>query len=154
MCKIANEKNYSIFILGGKEGVAEKAGLNLLDQYKNIRIVGTYSPPIGFEKNVEELNRINDLITSKKPDILLACLGCPKQEKWIYENYKKYDATVSICAGATVDFLGNVQRAPRWMSNIGLEWLFRFFQEPRRMFKRYFVNDMKIFKLVFKYRRK
>lgn len=69
------------------------------------------------------------------PDLLIGCLGCPKQEKWIYENYMKYDATVSVCAGATVDFLaGNIKRAPRWMSDHGLEWFYRFLQEPKRMF--------------------
>ena len=66
----------------------------------------------------------------------------------------KYDATVSVCAGATVDFLaGNIKRAPRWMSDHGLEWFYRFLQEPKRMFKRYFLDDVKILRLIFKYRR-
>ena len=69
------------------------------------------------------------------------------------ENYQKYDAKVSICAGATVDFLaGNVNRAPKWMSEHGLEWFYRFLQEPKRMFKRYFIDDVKILKLIWKYR--
>ena len=94
------------------------------------------------------------MITAAQPDLVIACFGCPKQEKWIYENYQKYDATVSICAGATVDFLaGNVSRAPTWMSNHGLEWLYRFFQEPKRLFKRYFIDDVKVLGLVWKYRR-
>ena len=94
------------------------------------------------------------MISEVNPDILIACFGCPKQEKWIYENIGKYRAKVSICAGATVDFLaGNVKRAPLWMSENGLEWFYRFLQEPKRMFKRYFVDDMKIFKLILKYRK-
>ena len=93
------------------------------------------------------------MISLAKPDLLFVCFGCPKQEKWVYDNYKKYDAKVSICAGATVDFLaGNVKRAPKWMSNIGLEWFYRFLQEPKRLFKRYFIDDMKIIKLIFKYK--
>ena len=101
----------------------------------------------------KELTKINDMISEKKPDLLIACFGCPKQEKWVYENYQKYDAKVSICAGATVDFLaGNVNRAPKWMSEHGLEWFYRFLQEPKRMFKRYFIDDVKILKLVFKYK--
>lgn len=153
LCKRAAEKGYSIYIIGGKEGIAEKAKQNHERDLPGIRIVGTYAPPFGFEKDEKELNRINEMISSAHPDILIACFGCPKQEKWIYENYQKYDAKVSICAGATVDFLaGNVNRAPKWMSDHGLEWFYRFLQEPKRMFKRYFVDDVKIIGLIKKYR--
>lgn len=152
LCEYATLKKYSIFIIGGKEGIAEKAKKNLERNLPNINIIGVYSPPYGFEKNQRELDIINNMIRKVHPDILIACFGCPKQEKWIYENYSKYNATVSICAGATVDFLaGNVKRAPRWMSNLGLEWFFRFMQQPRRMFKRYFIDDIKIVKLILKY---
>lgn len=152
LCKRAAEKGYSIFIIGGKEGIAKKAQQNLERDLPGIRIVGTYAPPFGFEKDEKELNRINEMISDAHPDILIACFGCPKQEKWIYENYQKYDAKVSVCAGATVDFLaGNVNRAPKWMSDHGLEWFYRFLQEPKRMFKRYFVDDVKILKLIRKY---
>lgn len=154
LCEKAAQKGYSIFIIGGKEGVAKQAKYNLEKNLPGIKIVGTYAPPLGFEKNMSELNHINNIISEVHPDLLIACFGCPKQEKWIYENYQKYDAKVSICAGATVDFLaGNVKRAPKWMSNHGLEWFYRFTKEPKRMFKRYFVDDMKIAKLVWKYRR-
>ena len=153
LCKRAAENGYSLFIIGGKEGIAEKAKQNLERDLPGIRIVGTYAPPFGFEKDAKELNRINRMISDVHPDLLVACFGCPKQEKWIYENISKYDAKVSVCAGATVDFLaGNVNRAPRWMSEHGLEWFYRFLQEPKRMFKRYFVDDVKIIGLIKKYR--
>ena len=152
LCKRATEKGYSLFIIGGKEGIAEKAKQNLERDLPGIRIVGTYAPPFGFEKDEKELNRINEMISDAHPDILIACFGCPKQEKWIYENYQKYAAKVSVCAGATVDFLaGNVNRAPKWMSDHGLEWFYRFLQEPKRMFKRYFIDDVKILGLIRKY---
>ena len=135
--------------------MARKAKDNLESQYYGINIVGTYAPPLGFENDDEEIKRINQMITEVHPDLLIVCFGCPKQEKWIYENYEKYDAKVSICAGATVDFLaGNVKRAPGWMSDHGLEWFYRFMQEPKRMFKRYFLDDTVIFKLIWKYRRR
>lgn len=154
LCKTAAEKGYTIFILGGKDGIAEQAKTKLEKDLPGIRIVGTYAPPFGFEKDAEELEKINQMITEVHPDLLIACFGCPKQEKWIYENYEKYDAAVSVCAGATVDFLaGNVKRAPKWMSDHGLEWFYRLTQEPQRLFKRYFVDDMKIFGLVWKYRK-
>lgn len=154
LCEIAAEKGYSLFILGGKDGIAEQAAARLREQYPNIRVVGAYAPPFGFEEDPTELEKINAMISQEKPDLLITCFGCPKQEKFIYENRMKYDATVSVCAGATVDFLaGNVKRAPKWMSDHGLEWLYRFSQEPKRLFKRYFVDDVKIVKLVRKYRR-
>lgn len=153
LCKRAAQKSYSIFIIGGKEGIAEKAKQNLERALPGIKIVGTYAPPFGFERDEKELNKINEMISSVHPDILIVCFGCPKQEKWIYENYQKYDAKVSVCAGATVDFLaGNVSRAPKWMSDHGFEWFYRFLQEPKRMFKRYFIDDMKILGLIRKYR--
>lgn len=153
LCERAEKKGHSIFIIGGKDGIAEKAKHNLETNYRGINIVGTYAPPFGFEKDENELTKINEMISKAHPDLLIACFGCPKQEKWIYENYQKYDAKVSVCAGATVDFLaGNVNRAPKWMSEHGFEWFYRFLQEPKRMFKRYFVDDIKIIKLIRKYR--
>jgi N-acetylglucosaminyldiphosphoundecaprenol N-acetyl-beta-D-mannosaminyltransferase len=153
LCEDAAKKGHTIFIIGGKDGIADKAKANLEKKHPKIKIVGTYAPPFGFEKSDEELRKINKMISDKKPDLLIACFGCPKQEKWIYENYQKYDAKVSVCAGATVDFLaGNINRAPHWMSEHGLEWFYRFLQEPKRMFKRYFVDDVKILKLIWKYR--
>lgn len=153
LCKVAQKKKYTIFIIGGKDGIAEKAKANLEKKLPDIEIVGVYAPPFGFEKNQDELDRINAMISDVHPDLLIACFGCPKQEKWIYENIDKYDAKVTICAGATVDFLaGNVKRAPRWMSDHGLEWFYRLLQEPKRMFKRYLIDDVKILRLVRKYK--
>ena len=152
LCKVASEKGYSLFIIGGAEGVADKAKKNLENDLPGIKSVGAYSPPFGFEKNEAELDKINTIITNTHPDIVIACFGCPKQEKWVYENYQKYDAIVSICAGATVDFLaGNFSRAPKWMADHGLEWIYRFLQEPKRLFRRYFVEDIKIMNLIVKY---
>lgn len=153
LCEEAAKKNYTVFIIGGKDGIAVQAKRRLERSMPGIRIVGTYAPPLGFEKDDDELNKINEMISSVKPDLLIACFGCPKQEKWIYENINKYNAKVSICAGATVDFLaGNVKRAPHWMSEHGLEWFYRFLQEPKRMFKRYFIDDIKILSLIKKYK--
>ena len=153
LCEKASQKGYTIYIIGGKEGIAEQAKKKLEEKYPGINIVGTYAPPFGFEKDKNELEKINQMISQNTPDILIVCFGCPKQEKWIYENIRYYNAKVSICAGATVDFLaGNIKRAPKWMSEHGLEWFYRFLQEPKRMFKRYFIDDLKILWLIFKYK--
>ena len=155
LLKQASDKGQSVFIIGGKDGIAQKAKSNIEKSNPKIKIVGTYAPPLGFEKDQKELDKINLMISDCHPDILIACFGCPKQEKWIYENYLKYEAKLSVCAGATVDFLaGNVKRAPKWISNIGFEWFYRFLQEPKRLFRRYFVDDVRILKLVRKYRKK
>ena len=90
LCKHSAKKGYSIFIIGGQEGIADKAKRNLEKQYPEIKIVGTYAPLFGFEKDETELSKINEMISKAKPDLLIACFGCPKQEKWIYENYQKY----------------------------------------------------------------
>lgn len=155
LCRISAESRYTVFILGGREGIAEKAKTNLEGRNPGIQIVGTYAPLFGFENDKTELTKINEMISAAHPDLLIVCFGCPKQEKFVYENIGQYNAKVSVCAGATVDFLaGNVKRAPQWMSRHGLEWFYRYLQEPRRLFKRYFVDDIKIIGLIWKYREK
>lgn len=148
----AEKYRYSVYILGGMGDVPGKAAKAIKNKWKGLEIAGFYAPPYGFEKNPQELIKIQKQIQEVKPDILLVCLGCPKQEKWVYENYKKTSAVVTICAGATVDFLaGTVRRAPGWVSYIGFEWFYRFLREPRRLFKRYFIDDMKVVFMVYKY---
>ena len=140
LCAIAESEGLSLFILGGMQGVPEAARDNLLRKYPKLIIAGTCSPKFGFEKNPMELERINSILIEAKPDILLVCLSCPKQEIFVEGNKSIYKAPVSISCGATVDFLaGNVQRAPEWVSRAGLEWLYRFGKEPKRLFRRYFI---------------
>ena len=122
MCKMAAEKGYSIFILGAAEGVADKAAINLKKKNPGLRIVGTYSPPFGFEKDSKELGKIRDIVVGEKPDILAVSLGSPKGEKFIYKYLKEYGIPLGISIGATIDFeAGNVKRAPKWMADHGLE---------------------------------
>lgn len=155
LCRLCHEKGYRLFIFGGKEGVAEKAKENLERDYPGINVCGVYSPPFGFEKNPDEVKKSVEYINQCKPDILFACVGAPKQEKFVYENQDELDYKVAACIGATVDFIaGNVKRAPEWISRIGFEWFYRFCKEPKRLFKRYFVDDMKIFKAAIKYKKK
>ena len=143
------------FHSGRRRGSAEKAAENLKKRYRNIRIAGTDSPHYQFENDEEERERILEKIMEAAPDILLVSFGCPKQEFFVYENYKTCGAVLSLCTGASVDFLaGSVRRCPAWVSELGFEWFFRFLMEPRRLFKRYFIDDMKIFGMVVKYWRK
>ena len=129
--------------------------MNLADEkYPKLNIVDSYSPPFGFEKNEEQLKIANERIKASCADILVVFLGCPKQEKFIAGNKDHYQVPVSITMGGCVDFIaGGVKRAPQWMQNVGLEWFYRFLQEPKRMFRRYFVDDIRIFGLARKYRK-
>lgn len=154
LCKMAAEKGYTMFFLGAAEGVAAKAAENLMKRYKGLQVVGTYSPPYGFEKNPDEMDKIKAMIRKANPDILIVGLGCPKQEKFIYYNREELGVPISLGLGASFDFeAGNVKRAPKWMADHGLEWLFRITQDPKRMAKRYLMDDLKIFKLAWKYRK-
>lgn len=153
VCQLAANKNYTMYLLGAAEGVADTAARNLMKKYPGLNIVGTYSPPFGFEKNEQEMNEIKAQIQDVHPDILIVGLGCPKQEKFMYYHCKELGVPISFGLGASIDFeAGNIKRAPKWMSNHGLEWLYRFSKEPKRLFKRYFVDDIKIIQVARKYR--
>ena len=152
---LANEKGYKLFFFGGKKDVLEQAISNIKNKYPNINIADSYSPPFGFENDEIQLQKCNERIKKSGADILIVFLGCPKQEKYIFNNKDKYCVSISFTMGGCVDFIaGRVQRAPLWMQKAGLEWFFRFLQEPKRMFRRYFVDDIGIFKLAWKYRGK
>lgn len=153
VCAMAEREGLSVFILGGKGGVPEAARDNLLAKHPALKVAGAYSPKFGFEKDPAELARIDAMLSEAKPDILLACLSCPKQEVFVEANRGVYRAPVSISCGATVDFLaGNVQRASEWVSRAGIEWLYRFIKEPKRLFKRYFVDSWHFLAMCRKHR--
>jgi len=153
LCEMAAAKGYRMYFLGAAEGVAAKAAEKLMLRYPGLQVVGTYSPPFGFEKDTKELEKIIGQIKAVHPHILIVGLGCPKQELFILNNKDKLGVPISLGLGASLDFeAGNVKRAPKWMSEHGLEWFYRFLQEPKRMFKRYFVDDVKVIGLALKYK--
>lgn len=155
VCRMAAQKGYTVYFLGAAEGVAAKAAEVLTERYKGLKIVGTYSPPYGFEHDQKEIAKIIDQIHNANPSILILGLGTPKQEEFIMNYRKRIGAPVSLGLGASFDFVAdNVKRAPKWMSDHGLEWLFRITQDPRRMAKRYLVDDLKILALVRKYKKR
>lgn len=152
LCGLASEKGYKMFFLGAAEGVAERAAENLRRKHRGLDISGVYSPPMGFESDEKEMKKIEEMVKNAAPDILVVGLGCPKQERFMYCNSRRLGVPVSLGLGASFDFEAGVKRrAPGWMSNCGLEWFYRFLQEPGRMFRRYFVDDVKILKYVLKY---
>jgi len=154
LCALAAKKGYKMFFLGAAEGVAAKAAEKLKKKHHGLQVVGTYSPPFGFEKNEEEMNNIKKMIRVAKPHILIVGLGCPKQELFILHHREELGVPISLGLGASLDFeAGNIKRAPRWMADHGLEWLYRITQDPKRLAKRYLVDDRKIFGLAIKYKK-
>lgn len=133
------DMDISHFFLGSSENVLEKMIANFKSGFPRIKIAGYYSPPFCKEFTEEENNKIINLINNSKCAILWVSFGCPKQESWIVSNIDKLRIPVSIGVGAAFDFhSGVVKRAPLFMQNMKLEWLYRFFQDPKRLWKRYF----------------
>lgn len=154
VCEMAAQKGYRVFLLGAAEGVAAKAAANLQQKYSGLQIAGTYSPPFGFEKDMNELQHICQIIRNADTHILAVGLGAPKQEKFFYQNREQLQVPVALHIGGTIDFeAGNIRRAPGWISRIGMEWLYRLLKEPKRLAKRYLIDDMQILKIVWKYRK-
>jgi len=127
-----------VFLLGAEPGVAECAAIRVQARWPSVRVVCTYSPPFGFERNYTENRKILRQIRHCNPELLVVGLGAPKQELWVHQHIEEINAKVTICAGATIDFLaGHKARAPLLMRRFGLEWLHRLLTEPGRLFKRY-----------------
>lgn len=140
--KISEEKGYRHYFYGSTADTLNLLKVKLKEKYPKLNVVGMYSPP--FKPNVtleneEKLKEINDL----KPDFIWVGLGAPKQEKWMSIHKDKLDG-IMIGVGAGFDYFADkIKRAPKWMQKNSLEWFYRFLQEPKRLFKRYFVTNAK-----------
>ncbi|HAC64217.1 MAG TPA: glycosyltransferase [Cyanothece sp. UBA12306] len=149
-----NNPKTKIFLLGAKEGIAQQAQDKINQRVGRNIVVDCYSPSFGFEKDEQECQKIVEKIRKSGATVLAVGLGAPKQEKWI-NKYKKQLPNVKIflAIGATIDFeAGYKPRSPQWMSEIGLEWLYRLASEPQRLWKRYLIECMPFFWLILKQR--
>ena len=136
-----------IFLLGAKEGIAQKAMERINEKVGRKIVVGAHSPSFGFEKDEKECRELVNIVNRSGANVLLVGVGAPKQEKWImkYRNQMP-DVDLFMALGATIDFeAGTLKRAPQLWQKLGMEWLYRCLKEPRRLFKRYFVDDMQFF---------
>lgn len=152
-CKFHRDnQSIRIFLLGGCEGVAEKARNRINNKIGKNIIVKAHSPSFGFESNEQECLEIVEKINQSQATVLAIGVGAPKQEKWIYKYKDKLpNVKIFLAVGATIDFeAGVVKRAPKWMSNLGIEWLHRLMSEPSRLWKRYLLDDMPFFWLTLK----
>jgi exopolysaccharide biosynthesis WecB/TagA/CpsF family protein len=143
----ANDADMTMFLLGALEGVAAKAQGIINQKVGREMVTGVYSPPFGFERDPEECLRIIDAINQSGANVLVLGMGAPKQEKWFYRyRHLLKHVTVIFGFGATIDFeAGNKPRSPKWMSQVGLEWLYRLLQEPQRLWRRYLVDSLPFF---------
>lgn len=141
-----------IFLLGGLDGVAQKAQKNINKKVDREIIVGAYSPSFGFENNEEENNEIVKMIEESSACVVLVGVGCPKQEKWIYAHKNRMpNVKIWMALGATIDFeAGNIKRAPKIFQKLALEWLYRLCSEPKRLWRRYLIDDTRFFWLLLK----
>jgi len=138
LCVKMAEMGKSVFLLGSAPGVAESTAKNIQGMYPRLKIAGTHH---GYFTTGDD-EAIVAKINHSKADVLLVALGSPRQEQWIAANRQRLNVTTALAVGGLLDFFsGGIPRAPRWMREIGCEWLFRLMQEPRKKFRRYVVGN-------------
>lgn len=149
-CRSTKDAGYTHFFLGGKAGVAEKLSHELQSRFPGVQVAGIYSPPFR-PLTQEEDDAITAEINRVAPDVLWVGLGCPKQERWMREHRDKLRVPVVVGVGQAFDIhSGEAPQAPLWMRKNGLEWLYRLYREPRRLWRRYLIYNTKfIFTLLF-----
>lgn len=143
-CDIAHETEQSVFLLGAAPGIAQAAAQALEARHPGLRVVA-YTPPMGPMKRKEE-QRVLRMIQLASPAFLFVALGAPRQDLWIRTHLAELNVPVAMGVGCVFDLLaGTSNRAPSWMQAIGLEWAFRLVREPRRLWRRYLLNDLPLF---------
>ena len=145
-----NDETIKIFLLGGDKGVAKTAQQKINAKVGRQIVIKAHSPSFGFEKNEAECQEIVNLINQSEATVLVIGVGSPKQEKWVskYKGQLK-NIRIFLALGATINFeAGKNKRAPKWMSETGLEWLHRLLSDPKRLWKRYLVDSLPFFGLA------
>lgn len=145
-----NNPETRVFLLGGGDGVAHEAQQNINRRLGRKIVVGAHSPSYGFEKNEAECQAIVDLINRSDATVLAVGVGAPKQEKWIAKYMSQLPKVrIFMAVGAAIDFeAGRKPRSPAWMSHFGVEWVHRLLSEPRRLWKRYLIDDLPFLWLI------
>lgn len=150
LCSACAVQHRSVFFLGGLPGAADMAAAKLQLRLPGMRIAGCYCPPMAFEQDPRELERIERLITAARPDLLCVAFGAPRQEIWMHRYCPSLPIGAAISVGAALDTCAGLRRrAPRWTHRLGLEWLYRFVREPRRLWRRYLLGNPRFAFIVF-----
>jgi N-acetylglucosaminyldiphosphoundecaprenol N-acetyl-beta-D-mannosaminyltransferase len=141
LCEASVEHGSRHFLLGGAEGVAKKLEFNLMGRFPGLVIAGTYSPPFRSLTPQEDADVV-DMLRQARADVIWVGLGTPKQERWMAAHCDQLPGSVLIGVGAAFDFhTGRTRQAPVWMRQNGLEWFYRLLVEPRRLWRRYLINN-------------
>jgi N-acetylglucosaminyldiphosphoundecaprenol N-acetyl-beta-D-mannosaminyltransferase len=151
LANVCIENNFSLYFLGSKGGVVQKAADKLTKRHPKLRIVGTHHGYFNKNRSSVDTNNVITKINNVQPEILLIGFGMPMQEYWIEENFSKIEAKVFLPVGAFFDYVSETnKRAPQLFSTLGLEWFFRLLVEPKRMWKRYILGNPMFLYRVFK----
>ncbi|MEZ0166637.1 WecB/TagA/CpsF family glycosyltransferase [Kineococcus sp. LSe6-4] len=143
LSEAAARSDRSLYLLGGAEGIAERAADRLTETYEELKVAGVQCPPFGFEKRPAQLEQTVSAVVEAEPDIVFVALGFPKQERLMQHLREHLPNTWFVGCGGTLTMVaGEVSRAPLWIQRSGLEWVHRLAMEPRRMAKRYLVHDL------------
>jgi N-acetylglucosaminyldiphosphoundecaprenol N-acetyl-beta-D-mannosaminyltransferase len=146
LLKMADESHLKVALVGSYSSTQLLLKKKVETFFPNLFVVASISPPYLFENDPEENMKVLDFLIVNKPDIVFVAMGSPRQEIWIARIKEAVNAKIFIGVGAVFDFYtGNKKRAPILVQNIRLEWLWRFFFEPLRLFRRYFINDLPFF---------
>jgi N-acetylglucosaminyldiphosphoundecaprenol N-acetyl-beta-D-mannosaminyltransferase len=136
------------FFLGSSEATLKKIQKRAEEEYPNVE-VHTYSPPYKTEFDKEDNKLMIDAVNAVEPEVLFVGMTAPKQEKWAHQHYDQLQVGHVCCIGAVFDFYaGTVKRAPNWMIRIGMEWFYRLIKEPRRMWRRYLIGNVKFIRYI------
>jgi N-acetylglucosaminyldiphosphoundecaprenol N-acetyl-beta-D-mannosaminyltransferase len=151
VCAMAEARGHGVYLLGGEPNAASISADRLRAKFPALKIVGHYCPPFGFERDLTQNSEILSRIRQSHARILFVGLGSPKQEEWLDQHLAQSGCGVGIGVGVSFSFqAGLVRRAPRWMQTIGLEWSWRLAMEPRRLWRRYLVDDLPFLLLLIK----
>jgi N-acetylglucosaminyldiphosphoundecaprenol N-acetyl-beta-D-mannosaminyltransferase len=147
------ETERTLFFLGGREGIADKAAQVLIERHTGLRVVGTHHGFFAKQQDGQENQDVVELINRANPDVLVLGFGTPTQEEWIAENRAQLQVGLILVVGAMFDYIaGRVPRGPRWLTDHGFEWLSRLFFEPGRLWNRYLIGIPLFFIRVFRQR--
>lgn len=150
LLEVANKNGWKLFYLGAKPGVANLASEKLSNKYPNISFK-VHHGYFNTDPDSSDNSYILDLINSFQPNILMVGMGMPRQEKWIIEHFDDLQANVILNCGACFDYIAGEQKVPpRKIGRLGLEWLFRFLSDPKRLFSRYFIEPFKLLPIFVK----
>jgi N-acetylglucosaminyldiphosphoundecaprenol N-acetyl-beta-D-mannosaminyltransferase len=140
LCALFEREKFSVFFLGSTEEFVNEAVARVRERFPGIIIAGAHHGY--FAKKGKETDAVVELVNGSKANVLIVGFGMPMQEFWIGENLQRLEANVILPAGSMINYTaGRKGLAPKWMANHGMEWLYRFFQEPRRLWKRYLIGN-------------